>query len=210
MTAEEAELKRKHFSRIRRMKRLLRFLPRRNNIHTYPVLRWFASTARKTPYLWSFKVPEVVRALYAGCILTFMPFLGVQSVLALAAALIFRANLPVLVGLQFLSVPLTVPIIYYFDFQIGNFLLSVFGSETALHEASQVAREAGLMARGAYDYAAICLGGLIIGYFAGLISSLIYRIAAIRASRTFARIRQLQKDKPKPTESTPAPFGKTT
>ncbi len=201
MTAEEAKLKEEHFSRIRRLKRLLRILPRKGNVHTYPVIRFFAATVRKTPFLWSFKVPEVVRALYAGCILTFLPLLGVQIPLSIGAAFLFRANLPIIFGLQFLSTPFTVPFIYTAAYFIGDFLLSVFGSEEALKEVGSIATEAGFVQKGVYWYAAISLGGLVIGYFAGFISSLIYRVAAIRGSRTIAKLRHLQR---KPKEPPPA------
>ena len=195
MTADEARLKEKHFSRIRRIKRLLRFLPRKGNVHTYPIIRIFAATARKTPFLWSFKVPEVVRALYAGCILTFLPLLGVQIPLAFGMAFLFRANLPVILGLQFLSTPFTVPFIYTAAFFIGDFLLSVFGSEEALNEVGSIATEAGFLKIGVYWYAAISLGGLVIGYFTGFVASLIYRVVAIRASRTMVQLRKLQQKK---------------
>ena len=193
MTADEARLKEKYFSRIRRIKRLLRFLPRRGNVHTYPVIRFFAATARRTPFLWSFKVPEVVRALYAGCILTFLPLLGVQFPLAFGVAFLFRANLPIVLGLQFLSTPFTVPFIYTAAYFIGDFLLSIFGNQAAIEDVGTIATEAGFVKKGVYWYAAISLGGLVIGYFSGFVSSLVSRVAAIRASRTLTKLRKLQK-----------------
>ncbi len=209
MTADEARLKAKHFSRIRRLKRLLRFLPRKSNLHTYPIIRIFAATARKTPFLWSFKVPEVVRALYAGCILTFLPLLGVQIPLAFGAAFLFRANLPVILGLQFLSTPLTVPFIYTAAYFIGDYLLSVFGSDAALAEVGTIATEAGFLQKSVYWYAAISLGGLVIGYFTGFAASLIYRVAAIRASHAMVRMRKLQRNKMKASGGSPSPIRKS-
>ncbi len=209
MTADEARLKAEHFSRIRRLKRLLRILPRKSNVHTYPIIRVFAATARKTPFLWSFKVPEVVKALYAGCILTFLPLLGVQIPLAFGAAFLFRANLPIILGLQFLSTPFTVPFIYTAAYFIGDFLLSVFGSEAAIVEAGTIATEAGFLQKSAYWYAAISLGGLVIGYFSGFVSSLIYRVTAIRASRAMARMRKLQSKRAKTSSGSPSHIHKS-
>ncbi|HCR37111.1 MAG TPA: hypothetical protein DIU37_03070, partial [Opitutae bacterium] len=54
----EAE-KQERYSRIRRVKKLLRPLPRRANIHRYPFIKWFANAAHKRPYLWSFRTKEV-------------------------------------------------------------------------------------------------------------------------------------------------------
>ena len=60
MNPEESQVKKEYFSNVRRTKRLLRFFPRRANLDSYPVIRLFAATARKTPFLWSFKDGEVV------------------------------------------------------------------------------------------------------------------------------------------------------
>ncbi len=209
MTVDETQLKAEHFSRIRRIKRLLRFLPRKSNVHTYPIIRIFAATARKTPFLWSFKVPEVVRALYTGCILTFLPLLGVQIPLAFGAAFLFRANLPIILGLQFLSTPFTVPIIYTAAYFIGDFLLSIFGSETAMAEVGTIATEAGILQKSVHWYAALSLGGLVIGYFTGFAASLIYRVAAIRASRALARLRKLQGSRMKASGGSPSAVRKS-
>jgi len=71
---EEDEKQRKlRFSRIRRVKKLLRPLPRRTNIHRYPVLHWFAGTARKKDFLWSFRRSAVMPAFYVGWVLTLLP-----------------------------------------------------------------------------------------------------------------------------------------
>jgi hypothetical protein len=65
--------------RIRLVKRLLRPLPRRTNIHRYPVLKWFGEAARKRAYLWSFRVGAMTPAFYVGSLLTLQPLIGVQS-----------------------------------------------------------------------------------------------------------------------------------
>ena len=206
MTSEESQLKEEHFTRVRRAKRFLRFLPRRGNIHTYPIIRIFAATARKTPFLWSFKEAEVVRALYAGCIISFMPLLGVQWTLAFFTAFVVRGNLPILLALQLISSPLTVPFIYYPAYHIGDFIISVFGTESAIREVGKITTETNFVNKGVRVYAALSLGGAIIGYFAGFVSSVVYRIAAKRASRTFHRIRELQRRsrEPEPDVEVPA------
>jgi hypothetical protein len=202
MTTEESKLREEHRSNVRRTKRLLRFLPRRGNIHTYPIIRFFAATARKTPFLWSFKEGEVVRALYAGCIISFMPLFGVQWMLAFAAAFVVRGNLPILLALQLISQPLTVPFIYTAAFFIGDFFISVFGAPSAIEEVGSITAETNLLSKSVRVYAALSFGGAVIGYFAGFISSVIYRVTSKRASRTFHRIRELQR-RAKPPASNP-------
>ncbi len=205
MTAEEAKLKEARFSRIRRLKRLLRPLPRRATLHRYPILNMFTETARKRAYLWSFRTSEVVPALYAGCILTFMPLYGMQIPLALMAAVIFRANLPVLAGLQLLSNPITIPFIYWMAFLTGDFLLSVFGSTGQSMEIVSSVEQSNFLLKSIRNVSAMVSGGMIIGYFVGFITSMIYRIMAKRAAQTYNKLKVTQTEKEKPTASVEKP-----
>lgn len=129
MTVEERALKKLRGDRIRRVKRWMRPLPRRTNIHRYPGLKWFADSARKRAYIWSFRLEYLVPAIYAGCILAFMPLFGIQLPLALLLAILLKANLPVLAGLQFISNPVTILPIYFSAYQIGRIFLGIFGLE---------------------------------------------------------------------------------
>lgn len=181
---QEQERKQRH-SRIRRVKKFLRPLPRRANVHRYPVIKWFADAARKRPYLWSFRSSEVVPALYAGFILTFIPLYGIQIPTAFVLSLLFRANLPVLIALQFISNPLTVPPIYIADYYTGKFILSFMGGAPALPaEVQDIAnpetakKAAGAVRQGFSIFGYTMVGGAIIGYFCGFISSAIYRIGS--------------------------------
>lgn len=200
-----------YFARIRRVKRWLRPLPRKANIHRYPVLKWFASTARKRAYLWSFRAQEVVPALYAGWILTLMPFYGAQIALGFLLALVFRANLMVLIGLQFFSNPLTVGPIYWFCYTVGHFFLSLFVAAPAgadmvpmvdeevtygLFETmrqilgNNLGRSPGEVARMVvHFFSSAMLGATILGFFAGFISSIAYRLAARGAAIEYARLK---------------------
>lgn len=174
-------------SRIRRVKKVLRYMPRRATLHRYPFLKWFANFARKRPYLWSFRVNRVVPALYAGFILTFVPLYGVQIPVAFTLALLCRANLMVLVGLQFISNPVTVPPIYYIDYQIGHFILSAFdGYNSTVAESFQAVSGKSLTAHGLLAiryFMAMFIGGSVIGYFSAFISSFCYQFFARKLSK---------------------------
>ncbi len=98
--AYSREVRARRHVRIRRAKRFLRPLPRKATLHRWPILKRFAETARKRPYLWSFRQREVNIALYIGFVITFLPLVGIQFILAFAAALTLRANLPVIMGTQ--------------------------------------------------------------------------------------------------------------
>ena len=126
-SSKEKEL---HFKRIRRLKRFMRPLPRRSNIHKYPVLKWFSDSAYKRSYLWSFKGSSMRPALFWGMIISLSPLVGIQMLVAFFVALYVRANLPLIVALQWISNPFTMGPIYFADYKIGRVLLELTGFKT--------------------------------------------------------------------------------
>jgi uncharacterized protein len=106
--------------RRRRIRAWLKPLPRRATIHRYPILKRFAAFARRRPYLWSFKDAPVVRAIYLGSLLAYLPTYGAQIVIAFIAAWFGRANLTLMIGLQMITNPLTAGPIYLAAYGIGS------------------------------------------------------------------------------------------
>lgn len=172
--------------RIRRVKKLMRPLPRRATIHRYPLLKYFKDTARSRAYLWSFRRRHIVRAIYFGSILALLPVYGLQIALAFIIALIGRANLMILCGLQFITNPFTALPIYLLCYRLGNFFLAPFmpgyasvklveplpqedaGLTTILRHlfegmSTTTAAEKAHVA--VYWFLSTSLGGLILGYF---------------------------------------------
>lgn len=170
MTSAENKFRKQRHARIRRVKQLLRWMPRRTNLHRYPFIKWFASTARKRPYLWSFKVKQCTPAFYAGSIISFLPIYGTQLLLALAAAIIFRANLPITAGLQFITNPFTAIPLYYLTYRVGRWVIDFIGYGEGLNRIST-------------NFNSLILGGIIVGTVVGGILDLIYRIAAHEAKK---------------------------
>ena len=115
------------FKRIRRIKKFLRPLPRRSNVHRYPVLKWFSQTAYERSYLWSFRRAEISAALFWGIWISMLPIVGVQMIVVFFVSLLVRANLPLIVALQWISNPLTMGPIYFADYKIGLSVLSLLG-----------------------------------------------------------------------------------
>lgn len=128
-----------HHVRIQRVKRLLRFVPRRAVFHRYPLVGRFATAARRRAYLWSFKPEHVRPAIYCGCILAFWPVMGLQLPLAAALAVVLRANIMVAGGLQFITNPLTAGPIYYATYRIGKAVLQVLGWDAATTSGRSIA-----------------------------------------------------------------------
>jgi uncharacterized protein (DUF2062 family) len=123
----EPKIHAERFARIRRLKQFLRFMPRRAVLHKYPLIGRFAASARRRAFLWSLKPQHMRPALYAGSVLSLLPVMGVQLPLALALALMLRANFMVLGALQMITNPLTAAPIYYATHQLGSRVLEATG-----------------------------------------------------------------------------------
>lgn len=169
----------KSHQQVRRLKRMLRPLPRRATVHRYPILKWFSATARRRAYLWSFRGDCVIPAIYAGCILSLMPIYGLQMLSAFALALLLKANLMVLVGLQWITNPLTVAPLYYACYRVGETLLGVFtltANDIAVADVESLSLTTQVMGK----FTAIALGAILIGTVIGGILSAVYSIAIKR------------------------------
>jgi len=79
--------------------------------------------------LWSFRSESVARAWLIGMIVTTVPFVPGQSVIAILLCLYFGANLPLAILLQFLSCPPTMPVHLPACFFVGSFVLGDTPSE---------------------------------------------------------------------------------
>ncbi|HCR37580.1 MAG TPA: hypothetical protein DIU37_05465, partial [Opitutae bacterium] len=134
---------------------------------------------------------EVTPALYAGFILTFVPLYGIQIPIAFLLTLLCRANLPILVGLQLISNPLTVPPIYVADYHVGNFIIQFLGDppdlpnevqEVDVEDISDLPAQNGFshVKKGFRIFGCMVIGGAIIGYFCGLTASTLYQVVAKR------------------------------
>jgi uncharacterized protein (DUF2062 family) len=199
VTDEESNLRRVRHMRIRRVKRLLRPLPRRANVHRYPVLKWFHGTARKRCYLWSFRPGPVVAALYLGCILAMLPIYGFQLLLGFFAALVFRANLMLVVALVLITNPVTFVPLYAADFAVGNAILGLVSEPPRFEVVEWIRRIPEffesparyldyLQARGVasklpYFFGALTVGGFILGGLMGLVSHGIYLLTRRQLAR---------------------------
>ncbi len=198
MTEKEEELKATRWRRMRRVKRWLRPLPRRTNIHRYPVLRIFADAAKKRIYIWSFREEHAIPAIYAGSILTLLPIYGIQLPLSLLLALALRANLPILAGLQIVSNPITAIPLWVADYQIGRAVLGVLGVEALPLSRGEIQTILGHFINWRWGenferiisvFGVTCLGAIVMGTFFGLIGSFSYRIVARRTAASYALLR---------------------
>ncbi len=188
MTIDEQRHRERRFQRIRRTKQILRPLPRRTNLHRYPIIKRFASMARKRPYLWSFTGRRMTPSFYTGCIIAFLPLYGLQIPLAFAAALLFRTNLPITCGLQVLTNPLTIWL-YLLTYKIGDWINQTtrFGPQnSAVGETAFV----------------LTVGGIVLGTGLAFILDMIYRFIAYETKKHNLKF-------PKKSENKASDFFKT-
>jgi uncharacterized protein len=177
--------------RIKQVKKWLKPLPRRSNVHRYPVLKWFAESAKKKSYLWSFRGSAVIPAIYFGMVIAMMPLVGAQMLLvSLLALFLVRANLPVLIGLQWISNPFTMGPIYYADYQIGIALMELVGFDPTINPILRPSYDwsdfqwndlSGLL----NTFPPMMIGGLILGSFAGIIGITCYKYLAKRSKADY-------------------------
>jgi hypothetical protein len=159
--------------RRRRLRRLLKPLPRRANVANYPVLKWFAAHARRASFLWSFKRANVLPSLYVGSVLAFLPLYGLQLPLAFGAALGVRGNLTVMAALQFLTNPFTIVPVYGFTGWVGSWVMGVLDIGGQLGMALRLTH-------------ALFIGGVVVGLAFALLADLTWRLLAWEA-RVFRR-----------------------
>ncbi len=182
------------FARIRRMKLLLRYAPRRARFHTYPVVGRFASFARARSYLWSFNYPQIRPAFYLGCILTLIPVVP-QLPIAFALCMLFRTNFMILGGLQFASNILTLPFIFAGCYQIGMAVLRLTGLEYFAQKVPEIApvgtglvsdpalAEPTLIHKVVLYGSALTIGAILGGLVIGAILDLLWRRLVVPAVR---------------------------
>ena len=219
MTHDEQRMKLLRHERIARVKRILRIMPRRATVHRFPVLKWFATAARKRSYLWCFRVRTMVPAIYAGCILSLLPIYGIQLPLAVLLAFVLRANLPVLASLQFITNPLTVLPIYFTAFQIGRAILHPFGFESPHLSMAEMNTLMKSLEAGNWGYnlkylatvwSVTSLGACILGTFLGALVSAMYLLAAYEVDVFNRRLKELQQKRMENAEAekhVPPPHG---
>jgi uncharacterized protein (DUF2062 family) len=199
---EEAKWIGRHHRRVRWIKRLLRVLPSRANIHRYPGLKWASAMTRKRMYLWSFRYREVAPALYAGSILSFLPLMGLHTLIAFALALLLRANFPIIIALGFITNWVTAVPFYYICYEIGRFSLKLFD----IHVEALGIEELRLFMENLLNqnwadnghfllrvFGVTSLGGLILGSFIGTVLDQIYRLMAWRAAVIWNRVSAIRR-----------------
>lgn len=100
-----------------------RYMPDPTLVREHKSLR-FLGTLLHDPNLWHLNRHSVARAMAAGLFAAFIPA-PMQMLIAASLAIPIRANLPISVGLVWLTNPLTMPPIFYCTYKMGSWLLGI-------------------------------------------------------------------------------------
>lgn len=186
--------------RRRRMKKFLRPLPRRANIHRYPILKYFAKTARRRDYLWSWHPGNVVRAIYLGWIIALIPIYGFQMAVAFIASLYFRANCLIAMALQWITNPFTIGPILVGQYLLGDYVFTHFFGVGAIdngfvdvfrsgdfYEALDALKEFMGPDKILHIAAATLFGGFLIAVVGAVLTHILYRLLESRNRRLEAK-----------------------
>ena len=171
------------FRRIRRLKKWMRPLPRRSNIHRYPVLKWFSNFAYERSFLWTFRSKTIVPALFWGVWIAMLPIVGLQMVVVFFLALLVRANLPIIIALQWISNPFSMGPIYFADYQIGMIFLRLFGIDYERNKLLSAnfnwAEFSWADLKNLLDtFPPMLVGGSVIGISLGVVSVFLYKVVS--------------------------------
>ncbi len=104
-------------------KALKKLFPNTKSIQEHPSLQFLGSLLHQ-PNLWHLNRRSVSRAFLVGIFFAFMP-MPFQMVAAAIAGVFIHSNLPISIGLVWISNPITIPPIFYFTYKVGASVLNI-------------------------------------------------------------------------------------
>lgn len=104
-------------------KLIKRFMPDHDSIKNNKHLQIFGDLLHN-PHLWHLNRHSIAKAFAVGLFFAFVP-VPFQMVLAAGMAIIVHSNLPLSIALVWLTNPLTMPVIFYFCYVVGTWVLGV-------------------------------------------------------------------------------------
>nr|WP_227697719.1 DUF2062 domain-containing protein [Psychrobacter cibarius] len=158
------------------------------------------------PRLWHFNRHSLNKAVYIGVLSAFFPLPG-QMLLALVGSLIFRANVPMALGLTWITNPLTSLPIFYAGYYIGAKILDV--PMISLRLIGRMIADFSLWAlsdganpfityRGTVSIAAFCIGLTILAIVTSIVCGL-----AFKAVWRYKTVVSWQKRQQEPSDKPP-------
>jgi len=159
-------------------KHLKRVLPTHEKIKAQKFLKIFGNFLYKKE-IWSLSRKKVVTGVLIGVFVACLP-MPFQMVPACLFAIILNANLPISFLLIFISNPITMPAIFYFEYEIGNLILKPeniieFNFDSMYDNFDQIA-------------ISLWTGAIVVGVFASIISAIVVNFLWIYTVRKNRKI----------------------
>ncbi len=145
-----------------------RFLPDYKKIREHKHLKVFGKLIHD-PNLWHLNRRSVSGAFSVGLFMALMP-VPFQMILAAAASILLRVNLPIAVALVWITNPLTMPVIFYCAYKLGAWVLDL-----PVQEVEFALTAEWLMTQLGDIWAPFLLGCFLIGTFLALIGNIMMR-----------------------------------
>lgn len=99
-----------------------RYMPDHAKIRSHKTLNRVFGTLLHEPNLFHLNRRSVTGAFFVGLFLAFVP-LPIQMLLAAGFAILLRINMPITIGLVWITNPLTMGPIFYFCYKVGTWIL---------------------------------------------------------------------------------------
>jgi uncharacterized protein (DUF2062 family) len=157
-------------------KKLQKLFPTPEQVRENKSLAFLAPLMGK-PNLWHLNRRSVAQAFFIGIFCAFIP-MPFQMALAGVLAFYFNSNLPISVGLVWLSNPITMPPLFYATYSFGAFILDIpareFNSDMSLDSLLAELNEIWLPL-----YLGSVLAGLIFATLAYIAMRIIWRMHVV-------------------------------
>lgn len=162
-------------------KKLKKVLPSHEKIKKQKFLKIFGSFLHKRE-IWSLSRKKVVAGVFIGIFVACLP-MPLQMVLASFLAILFNANLPISFALIFISNPLTMPPLFYVEYQIGKLIINPknpieFNFDSMYDNFNQIALS-------------LWSGAIIVAIFSSVVCALLvnfFWIYSVRKNRKMSQI----------------------
>lgn len=162
-------------------RQLKKFLPTHEKIKKQKYLKIFGNFLNKRE-IWSLNRKKVVVGVLIGIFVSFLP-MPFQMVLSAFLAIIFSANLAISVVLVFISNPITMPPLFYLEYELGNLILKPeviieFNFDSMYDNFDQIA-------------ISLWTGALVLGVFSSVICAIVVNflwIYTVRKNRKKSKV----------------------
>ncbi len=115
------------------VKRLKKYIPSRESVENYKMLRFISHHFHGRDYLWEFNQSTVTKATWIGVFWAVMP-MPLQMLPAVIFAILFRANIMVAIAWVWVSNPFTMLPILYSAYYLGCHALGIEFSASVMSE----------------------------------------------------------------------------